>query len=62
MNKLTKLIYTGMMNSPVTRVTNLTNQMDSLRMSLMSAMAGEQQNDKCNRVKAKELATQDDTI
>ena len=62
MKRLTKLIYTGMMNSPVTRVTNLTNQMDSLRMSLMSAVAGEQQHDKCNRVEAKELATQDDTM
>ena len=45
MIRLTKLIYTGMMNSTVMRVTNLTNQMDSPRMSLMSAMAGEQQRD-----------------
>ena len=45
MNKLTKLIYTGMMNSPVTRVTNLTNQMDSPRMGLRSARAAEQLRD-----------------
>ena len=45
MIRLTKLIYTGMMNSTVMRVTNLTNQMDSPRMGLRSARAAEQLRD-----------------
>ena len=51
-----------MMNSLVTRMTSLTNQMASLMRSLMSAMAGEQQHDECNGTEAKELATEDDTM
>ena len=55
MIRLTKLIYTGMMNSTVTSVMNLTNQMDSQRMGLGSVRAAEQLRDLLTRIKEEEL-------